>query len=342
MPKAGTPAFSDGNSPPTPDSVLTEMVDKTAAELNEKMDMKSAISAFAGFSTLADEKEYLNALLFGQEATGKTTALAHAVNLADEGIVVIINVESGLKPTALKRFGLETDRIVMWPNRAKGEKITYDGMEELYWKLSAMLEKEPGSVLAVGIDSYSEVTTVLLENITRAAFAAAAENSRLAQRDDVHTTMVQDYGKVTNQVRSLIRKFRDLPCHFFATALEAEFKDDGVEAIGPELSPKIRTAVLGYVDVAIRYQAESLTVDAKTRTLVEGQCRKSHRVRAKDRFGVLPHMMAQPTVDRVWAYITGELTEATDPLIKEYQDARDAAEAEKARAREARLNRNKK
>jgi hypothetical protein len=43
-------------------------------------------------------------------------------------------------------------------------------------------------------------------------------------------------------------------------------------------------------------------------------CHGSARYRAKDRFGVLPRVLAEPQFDRVVEYVQGKLTEDTDPL----------------------------
>jgi hypothetical protein len=128
-----------------------------------------------------------------------------------------------------------------------------------------------------------------------------------------------DYGTMSKLFRDMLRKFRDLPCHFAITALERRDVDDdsGKVQYGPSVTPGLQTDLLGYVDFVIMTKAED--EDGPFR----GLTRSNSRYRAKDRFDVLPKIMVDPTFLRVMDYVTGEMDmddPSTDPEQGRYKE----------------------
>lgn len=299
------------------------------------------------FGDLQDQREVVKVILYGREGQAKTTSAARAENLPGDGIVVFINAESGLKPTALRTF-LNPDKLKVFPSKA-GVKITYNSLETLLYQLQAMLQRDPDCIKCIVMDSVTEIGNILMEEITEEAFDAAALNSKLAKRANRHVTMVQDFGEMTTKARTLLRGFRDLPCHFVATALEKELDLGGeVKEMAPELTPKLATSVLGYMDVVIRMRSESIEVtvtqdvdgeaveSVELQTLVTGQCLPTETVRAKDRFNVFPLFLEDPSMDRIVQYVQGDIVRSADPLSSEYEYARQNSEQTKAAKKAAR------
>jgi hypothetical protein len=292
-----------------------------------------------GLVALEEADEFTNALLFGDAGTGKTSCMAFLANLPGDGLTVVINAEGGLKKQALKALGVDTSKVVIWPDRSKGEEITYDSLETLLYRLRNALQRSPGSIKGVGFDSATDLIAGLLQDIT--AYAYEKEQSlpqvmrdkKLAEgktlREGPHSPQLQDYGLLTNQARTLFRGFRDLGCHFVITALEKDdaVSDNGGKAIGPELPNKISNSLRSYVDLVIRLSAETLkTGPSEQVTLVTAETKASLTRQCKDREGVLPFRLVNPTFDRIHQYVKGELTEATDPDVQRYEDARAKAE----------------
>ena len=87
------------------------------------------------FTSLSDTKEYVKAVFYGREGTGKTTAAATA---SQTGRVLFVNSEGGLKKAALTQHGVNTDNVAVWP--PAGETITaksfYQIMKTNEYKLS--------------------------------------------------------------------------------------------------------------------------------------------------------------------------------------------------------------
>lgn len=283
------------------------------------------------FIGLEEVREYLNVCYYGREGTTKTTALASMANLPDPGRVLVVNAEGGLKKTALQRRGIDTSRIVTWPK--PGVRATYESLERLFWKVQSDLLDDPNSWLGVGFDSGTEISTVVLEDATTRGIALGQSQGK--SRFDSFVVDRDDYRVMTDQMRSLIRKYRDLPCHFVITALEREDtvtlpSGAEVQMWGPAFSPKLAQDVLGYVDMAIRTQADRIDGPDGAYTEVVGYTRATKGYRAKDRFGVTPDPLSTPSFDRLVQYISGDYDDHEDILQTNMLELRDQTAAHRA------------
>lgn len=319
-------AADDADPGPGPDDTLPDLgPDTTDDDL--------------GFVTLEQTTDKINVLYYGKEGSGKTTYIASMANLPEPGKVLIVNTEAGLKRRALELRGIDTSRIVVWPR--PGVRATKDLLQALYRKLRADLEADPQSWLGIGFDSVTEVATLFRENATAARQAQLRAANRTFDPDFIDRA---DYGVQSDHVKRLLRAFRDLPCHFAMTALE-RIDDDGM--VGPDVNPAVASGILGYPDLVLYCRATVPTVESDEDDLPEFRAatRSGSRYRAKDRFGYLPKVLADPTLPRIAAYIDGSLTEDQDTLQTAYLEraaARQAqAEADKAE-REARKAKTKK
>lgn len=260
------------------------------------------------FVPMDESVEFANVLLWGREGSGKSTSIARLSNIAPAGSkILLINAEGGLKPTALRKRGVDTSKIMMWPDASKGQKITRLGLENLYRRLQADLIKDPTSWFAVAWDSVSEIHQNVLTNVTDKRVKALQKQGKDPDPDFVDRS---DYGTMSKMVRELLRKFRDLPCHFFCTALERRDKDTetGKLMIGPSVTPALQNDLLGFVDIVLYLKA------ADEQGPYRALSKNSARFRVKDRFDVLPRVFAEPMGDRILGYLHDELTEDTDPF----------------------------
>lgn len=274
--------------------------------------------------TLADEREFINILYYGEAGTGKTTALAHMATL---GKVVYVDSEAGLKVGPLKRLGIPLENIQ--PVRT----VTYADLDGLYHQLQAALATDPDAFAGIVLDSISEVQRKILE-------LEAANPLEVTQRD---------YGKNTQQLRSLIRKFRDLPCHtgFTSHVRRDQDEDDGTVRYGPSLTPAVQGDILGYVDLVAYNRAVPSTKPDDDEPEYLAHFRPVGKYKAKDRFGCLPPILYNPTFDRVNAYVEGVLrreaqaeadtsTDVPDGLdIQQYEYRQRVKAAKEAAGRES-------
>lgn len=264
------------------------------------------------FVPMDESKEWANVLLWGREGAGKSTSIARLSNLPGTGKILIVNAEGGLKPTALRKRGVDTSRLLIWPK--PGQPLTRLGLENVYRSVHADLMKDPDSWLATAWDSASEIHQTILGGVQAKRVKALQRQGKDPDPDFVDRA---DYGTMSKMVRDLLRKFRDLPCHFFVTALERRDKDDETRklVVGPSITPALQQDILGYVDMSLYMKAGD--EDGPFRAMTKG----SKRFRVKDRFDVLPRIMAEPMGDRIIAYLHGDLAEEEDPFQDDLTDA---------------------
>lgn len=271
------------------------------------------------FAPLEDTVDTYNMCFWGREGSGKTTALATAADLAPaESKILVVNAEGGLKLAAMKRRGIDTSKIVIYPNPERNERITRAGLERVYRRVSADLSRDPKSWYMVAWDSVTEVHEAIVGQVSENRLAKAAKRIEGAggvadfDEADQFFTDRDDYGTMSKMVKDLLRKFRDLPCHFVATALERRDVDEKTSKVtyGPAVTPGLQNAILGYTDLNLYFKQED--EDGPFRALVRGVS----SYRTKDRMGGLPKVIAEPTFERILGYTDGTLTEAEDPLQK--------------------------
>jgi hypothetical protein len=290
------------------------------------------------FDDLDSSNDYVSVLYYGQEGTTKTTSALRASLLTDcPGNVLLINAEGGAKKDPLVDMGVDASRVKVWP--PKGKRVTFDGLERLYYKIADDLDKDVSSWVAVVWDSGTEIVATLLDQVVEHVIAEQREiiektngragNIKLRDRFDNDR---DDFRKMSNQVRSLLRKYRYLPCHFIVTALlRVDEEGDRVKRMvySPAVTPALQSDLLGYVDVVAYCKA---TRDKDNKPVYYAQTVPEKNDRAKDRYHRLPAEMVDPSFDRMIEYIRGELTEADDPIQRkmpgyELPAKRDPAEA---------------
>lgn len=269
------------------------------------------------FVPIEDSVDFTNTLLYGREGSGKSTELARIANAAShlpkgKGKVLVINAEGGLKLGPLRKRGVDTSRIVVWPDPKKHERATHQGLDRIHRRIKADLIADPDSWFAVGFDSATEIHQSILGSVQEKRVQAIKNRGQDVDEDHVD---IADYGTMSKLFKDILRKFRDLPCHFVVTALERRDvdKDTGKPQYGPAVTPGIQADLLGYVDFVLMCKPED--EDGPYRALT----RANSRYRAKDRFDVLPKVMVEPYLDRVIAYVNGDLTEDTDPEQERYK-----------------------
>lgn len=265
------------------------------------------------FAPLDEAAEYYNMTFFGREGSGKTTGLATAADAAPAGSkVLVVNAEGGLKKKALARLGIDTSKLEIWPK--PGQELTRKGLDTVYRRVASDLAKDPNSWYAVGWDSATEIHERIVGHVSdnRVAKARARmENAggTLDEYDEFFTDR-DDYGTMSKMVKDLLRKFRDLPCHFVTTALERRDVDEKTSKVsyGPAVTPALQSAILGYSDLNLFFKQKD--EDGPYRALSHGMA----AYRTKDRMGGLPQVLAEPTFARILGYINGDLVESTDPV----------------------------
>jgi len=269
------------------------------------------------FAPVDDVVDFTNTLLYGREGSGKTTDAARLANIFShmpkgKGKVLVINAEGGLKKAPLQKRGVDTSKVVLWPDPKKHERVTFYTLDKIHRRVKADLEADPDSWGGVVFDSATEIYQAILDHVQRKRVQQIKNRGMDVDEEFVD---IADYGNMSKMFKDILRKFRDLPCHFVVTALERRDvdKDTGKPSYGPAVTPGLQADLLGYVDFVLMCKAED--EDGPYRALT----RANSRYRAKDRFDVLPKIMVEPWLDRIVAYVNGELDPDTDPEQERYK-----------------------
>lgn len=266
-------------------------------------------------------REPLNILYYGDGGTGKTTDLAFMANL---GRIVYVNAEAGIKARPLRELGVAVENVEVFPG--PGESICFGDLEQLHRQLKEELDGDPDSIVGVVWDSISEIHKALLDDVIQHQVAKA---SRAGRERDRFWIERGDYGVMTEQIRLLVRRFRDLPCHFGVSGLQRrEQDDDGAVIYQPGVTPALQNDVVGWMDVVCHTSVGDVGGEPEYR----GSFQPIGKFRGKDRFKVLPRYLIDPTFERVLKYCVGDLTVPDDEVMTAGLQKRQELEAAKAEA----------
>jgi hypothetical protein len=253
---------------------------------------------------LADvaEEEPINILYTGPGGTAKTTNIMRAATF---GRVWVANAESGVKARALRQRGIPIENIEIFPG--PGEELTYESLEGEWMRIRETLHKDPTAYYAVAWDSITEIQQQMKDKeVARAALKAANRG----QARDPFVVDQDNWRTINEQCRSLIRKFRDLDCHFLASSLQRREQDpNGKVVYKPAVTPGLQDDLIGWMDIIC--VTSTIIVNGEEEFM--GLFRNDGMYQAKDRFSVTPRKLVLPTFDRVLEYFNGE-HDLMDPL----------------------------
>ena len=255
--------------------------------------------------TLDQESSILRVIYYGDPGVGKTTA---AASMAELGKIIYIDAEEGLKGAALKRHGVPIENIE--PHR----DISYEALTKLASELPLRLNRKDPPIGLVW-DSITASVGALLAELTTAA-AERAKSKGIVRAS--YTAQQDDWGDVVAQVRELMRKFRSLPIHLVMTAHAKRGTDeDGRVRVGPATSPALQTDLMAYTDSVVMMRVEEIAGEPYR----VGLCQPEGKYDAKDRIGLFPARLVEPTFPRMLAYVAGDLDRATDPVQTKVREA---------------------
>ena len=214
---------------------------------------------------LSDTSSTLKMLVYGDPGVGKTILSGSAPD------ALFINIEGGT--LSLRNMGVNVDAIDI-------EK--FSDINEIY----QFLRSGQHPYKSVIIDSLTELQKKAMDKILEDEYV------KNPTKRDPDVALLADFGKNTEQLRRVIRNFRDLSMNVIFTALPRETKDSisGEVKVGPSITPKLAEDVVGYLDV-IAYMT-TRTKDNETSRFIMFQ--PTGQYLAKDRSSRLPAFMKNP------------------------------------------------
>ncbi len=236
-----------------------------------------------------ERSSWYNILIYGDSGTGKTTLAGSADAVPSMRPVLFVDIEGGTESLKHSYPEVDTVRVTTWKE-----------MQQVY----NALHEGNHPYRTVVLDSLSEIQKFNMYNIMQ---------DLMQKRPDLDPDVpgMREWGKNLEQMRRMVRGFRDLHMHTIFTALSNSDKDQktGLTTMQPMLSGKLAKEVAAFLDVVMYYYVKQIGdgSDAEFKRLLLTQ--KTDSQIAKDRTGRLPMIIESPTMMEIHQYLSGHAGE---------------------------------
>lgn len=222
----------------------------------------------------------LNLLIYGEAGTGKTVLSGSSDEVPEFRKVLILDVEGGTMSIDHRYPEVDVIRLT-----------DFSKMNDIYEELWRRKDHGYGCIV---LDSLTEMQKLSMASIMG---GEAWKNPEI----DPDIPSMRNWGKNINQIRRLVRQFRDLPVPTIFTALVQEEKDERTGRLlrKPALSGKLASEVAGFFDI-VGYLYIKETQGQQTRYLLTSG---AEGVVAKDRSERLPPLLESPTMKTIYDFV---------------------------------------
>ena len=244
----------------------------------------------------SDDRSLPSLCIYGGPGSGKTTLAASAYDVPEMGPVLHLNIENGTQSI--------TD---IYPDLDIIDIDHFKQLQSVYNSLYSGQDFEAQTCAGyktIILDNLTEGQKKGMEHIFQAEKLAA---TGINFTEFAMATFANGgWNQSSEQMRKLIRAFRELPCYVILVAWETDIeKNEARHKWTPAFTAKLAGEMPGMVNDVYRL---SVNRDG-TRILQTGL---SADVVAKDRTRKLPHKLENPTMPLIHQYWTGTLVKSDE------------------------------
>jgi hypothetical protein len=229
--------------------------------------------------------------VYGKSGLGKTTLAGSADAVPEMRPVLFIDVEGGTESLRHSYPNVSVVRVTSW------QEMT---------NLFNVLRRGNSGFNTVVLDSLTEIQKFNMYEIMKEVVREHPER-------DFDVPSMREWGVSLEQLRRLIRGFRDLPMNVIFTALEKSDQDKrtGLTMYKPSLSGKLADEAPAFLDIVLYIYMKRVKVDGDDvdQRMLLTAATDVHI--AKDRSGQLPNPLVNPTMKDIWTLIS--TAKATTP-----------------------------
>ncbi len=262
---------------PTNTEDLSMLVTKQVAKPAEEKPKVLTAETLGGLKIekAIERAPFLNILVYGESGIGKTVLCGSASMVEAMSPVLILDVEGGVEP--LRTMYPQVDVI-----RIKTIKDLQNAYNELF--------RGKHNYKTIVLDSLTEIQKVYMGEIM--VNVVKEDSDR-----DPDVPGMYEWNKNTEQVRKLVRAFRDLPVNTVLTALADQRTENNLTKTVPSFSKKLIGEIPAIVDLVLYFYTK-MGRDPVTKKETINRfllTQKTERVAAKDRTTKLPVVVEEPT-----------------------------------------------
>lgn len=230
----------------------------------------------------AGESQFLNMMIYGGSGVGKTLLAGTSAMVEAMSPILVIDAEDGTKTlNALPDYGDQIDVVPM---------TQWKKMQAIYNDLY----KGQHPYKTVVIDSGTEVQQLAMNDVLGTSGTVL---------DVGITPEFKDWYKNTEQIRRMIRAFRDLPMHTIITALEMDSQDPRTKLVmkRPAFSNKLSQQIPAFFDTVFYLYTKEVKGDSANLRLCLTD--RTDKIVAKCRAQGVPLVLENPNMPMLYPYL---------------------------------------